>query len=85
MGSRFKTGREFAADLINLVLAIPQLNRWETKAKDAADGLPLQNRRWYAAQVQVVAVKKKYALSVDEREGDALAAVLCDDEVEEAE
>ena len=68
---------EFASDLA------PGPTPGKKKAKDAADGLPPQNPCWYAAQV--IAVRKKYALSIGERERDALADGLLDGEVEEAE
>ncbi len=47
-------------------------------AFDAADWLPAINKCWFAARV--VAVKRKYALSVDRREAAALERVLagCD-------
>ena len=73
--------RRFASDLLNLTLAAPEVNRCTTGAKcafDAADWLPPRNRCWFAARV--VAVKRKYALSVDRREAAALERVLagCD-------
>ena len=68
---------EFAPDLA------PDPSPGKKKAKDAADGQPPMNQCWFAPRV--FAVKKKYAMSVDGRERDALADVLCDREVEEAE
>ena len=58
----------------NLTLAAPELNRYEKRAKDAADWLPPHNRCWFARTV--VAVKLKYGLTVDRREYQALATIL---------
>lgn len=68
----------FARDLLNLVLASPGLNRWEKGAKDASEWMPAVNQCWFAETV--VAVKRKYGLSVDAAERDALELVLegCD-------
>ena len=68
------TRARFARDLDNLTLASPRVNRHEKKAKDAAEWLPPRSRCWFAARV--VAVRQKYALSVDAREAAALDAVL---------
>ena len=43
-------------------------------AFDAHEWLPPMNRCWFAARV--VAVKRKYALTVDRREADSLERVL---------
>ncbi len=64
----------FAQDLDNLTLASPDLNRYVKRAKDAGEWLPDLNRCWYAARV--VAVKRAYSLTVDEREYAALQGVL---------
>ena len=69
-----ETRRAFAADLLNLTLAAPWLNRYVKKAKDAADWMPERNRCWFARQV--VKVKRKYELTVDWREMQALEGVL---------
>ncbi len=69
--------RRFASDLLNLTLAAPGVNRCGAGGKcafDAADWLPTINKCWFAARV--VAVKRKYALSVDRREAAALERVL---------
>ena len=69
--------RRFASDLLNLTLATPELNRCGATGKcafDAAEWLPPMNRCWFAARV--VAVKRKYALTVDRRETAALEQVL---------
>ena len=68
------TRARFARDLDNLTLASPSVNRHEKRAKDAAEWLPAKNRCWFAARV--VAVRQKYALTVDAREAAALDAVL---------
>ena len=73
--------RRFASDLLNLTLAAPAVNRCGAGGKcahDATDWLPAINKCWFAARV--VAVKRKYALSVDSREAAALDRVLagCD-------
>ena len=66
--------RMFAADLDNLTLAAPRLNRYEKRDNDAAEWLPPQSRCWYVRRI--IFVKQKYRLSVDEAERDALAQVL---------
>lgn len=66
--------REFAADLANLTLASPEVNRRQKGAKDAAGWLPAQNRCWFAARI--VDVRRKYDLTIDEREVAALEPVL---------
>ena len=50
------------------------MNRYEKVALDAAEWLPAQNRCWFAARV--VSVRKRYGLTVDQREADALDQVL---------
>ena len=60
----------FASDLLNLTLAAPEVNRcWSSGkcAHDAAEWLPPMNKCWFAARV--VAVKRKYALTVDRPRG----------------
>lgn len=64
----------FATDLLNLTLATPELNRAQKIAKDASEWLPAENRCWYAARI--VAVKKKYRLTVDQAEKRALHKIL---------
>ena len=67
----------FAADLLNLTLAVPAVNRCGPAgkcAKDAGEWLPPMNQCWFAARV--VAVKHKYRLSVDLREAATLESVL---------
>ena len=69
--------RRFASDPLNLTLAAPEVNRCGAGAKcgyDAAEWQPPMNECWFAARV--VAVKRKYGLSVDRREASALKRVL---------
>ena len=66
--------RAFARDLENLTLASPTLDRGVKAENDAADWLPDFNACWFASAV--VAVRRKYELTVDEAERDALEAVL---------
>ena len=66
--------RAFARDPDNLTLASPGLNRHEKRGKDFAEWQPPRNRCWMAATV--VAVKRKYGLSVDRAEQQALQRVL---------
>ena len=68
------TRRRFAADLANLTLASPEVNRHQKGAKDASDWLPDHNRCWFAARI--VDVRRKYALTIDEREVAALEPLL---------
>lgn len=68
------TRRAFARDLLNLTLASPGLNRGAKGARDAAEWMPQRNRCWFAARV--VAVRKRWGLTVDVREANALEAVL---------
>ena len=73
--------RRFASDPLNLTLAAPAVNRCGAGGKcglDPAEWQPAMNECWFAARV--VAVKRKYGLSVDRREAAALARVLtgCD-------
>ena len=68
------TRRAFARDLLNLTLAAPGVNRYQKSDRDAADWLPQRNRCWFAARV--VEVRRKYGLTIDRREADALDAVF---------
>lgn len=65
---------EFANDLLNLTLSTPSVNRNEKSDKDAADWLPQYNKCWYV--FTVIQVKKKYKMSVDGDERDAMQEVL---------
>ena len=68
------TKRRFAGDLLNLTLAVPAVNRRQKSWKDAGGWMPRMNQCWFAGRV--VAVKRKYGLSVDTREARALEGVL---------
>ena len=70
------TRRRFTRDLRNLTLANPRLNRYEKRAKDAAEWMPDKNRCWFAHRV--VEVRRAYSLTINRREADALDAVLND-------
>ena len=65
---------QFASDLLNLTLASPQVNRHQKKHYDAAEWQPQLNQCWYANRI--VEVKRKYKLTVDVREAQALEEVL---------
>ena len=67
------TRSHFASDLLNLTLATPEENR-EKSQHDAAGWVPDHNQCWFAAQV--VAVRKKYGLTIDQREAEALDRLL---------
>ena len=64
----------FASDPLNLTFASPQLNRDQKIAKDVAEWLPDLNRCWFVNRV--VAVKRRYGLSMDPREAQAALAFL---------
>ena len=68
------TRRRFASDLLNLTLAGPGVDRHDKGARDAGEWLPRMNRCRFAARV--VAVKRKYRLTVDAREVRALEGDL---------
>ena len=68
------TRARFASDVINLTLAAPEVNREQKRAYDAAEWLPALNRCWYADRI--VQVRRKYALTIDHAEADALERVL---------
>ena len=76
-----ETRRLFASDLLNLTLFIPEVNGCGKEGKcdkDASEWLPPLNQCWFAARV--VAVRRKYDLTIDRHEADALERVLaaCD-------
>ena len=68
------TRRRFASGLLNLTLAAPAVNRRQKSGMDAGEWLPRLIRCWFADRV--VAVKRKYRLTVDAREARALEGVL---------
>ncbi len=65
---------QFARDLLNLTLASPSLNRYEKGAKDVAGWLPRLNACWFAART--LEVRRKYGLSIDAQELDAVERTL---------
>ena len=64
----------FAGDPLNLTLATPEVNREDKRHHDASGCLPGKNRCWFAARV--VAVRRKYGLTIDRAEAQALEDVL---------
>ena len=68
------TRRRFASDALNLTLASPAVNRHAKRAHDAAAWMPDENRCWFADRI--VQVRRKYGLTIDRREADALERVL---------
>ena len=64
--------KAFGNDLDNLTLASPRVNRYEKVAKDPAEWLPKNNRCWYVAKF--LEIKKKYNLTMDQAEADAVNA-----------
>ena len=71
------TRRRFASDPLNLTLAAPEVNRCNAGGKcgyDASEWQPAMNRCWFAARI--VAVKRKYGLTVDRAEATALHDML---------
>lgn len=69
--------QEFGADSLNLTIAVPSVNRNQKSDRDAADWSPTYNRGWFAAKV--VAVKRKYGMSINPAERDSLAVMLAAD------
>lgn len=68
------TRRRFSSDLLNLTLASPMVNRGQKIDHDAAGWLPPRNQCWFAERV--IEVRRKYGLTIDRREADALERVL---------
>ena len=67
--------KEFASDLVKLTLAGRGLNQAKRDC-DAATWIPLLNRCWFATRV--LQVRKRYELTIDKSERDALDAILSD-------
>lgn len=63
----------FANDLENVALASPTVNRGKS-TKDPADWLPDNNQCWYVWQW--LHVKRKYEMTIDQDEKDAIDTVL---------
>ena len=68
------TRRRFASDLLNLTLADPDLNRHVKRDHDATHWMPPRNRCWFANRV--VEVRRKYGLTIDRLEANALERLL---------
>ena len=66
--------RAFGADLDNLTVADPHVNRYGKNDRDAGEWQPGYNIRWYAERV--LAVKAKYDLSIDPAELAALSRMI---------
>ena len=66
--------RAFAADPLNLTLASPELNRGRKLHYDGAEWMPPMNRCWFAQRI--VEVRRKYGLTIDRREAEALERIL---------
>lgn len=64
----------FGNDLFNLTLASPDVNRRLKSANDPGEWLPDNNACWFV--YRVIEVKRKYDLSIDETERDAMEGVL---------
>lgn len=78
-GATAETRKQFANDLLNLTLAAPKVNRCSSTGKcglDPAEWMPPKNKCWYANRV--VEIKRKYSLSVDQKEAESLESVLSD-------
>ena len=63
-----------ANDLLNQTVADRTVNRSQKSDKDAADWTPPRNGAWFADRV--IRVKRRYGLSVDRAEAEALRALL---------
>ena len=66
--------KAFGRDLFNLTLASPSVNRHQKIAKDVAEWLPALNQCWYVNQV--VLVKRKYNLTMNQAEASRAQQVL---------
>ena len=67
----------FATDPLNLTLAAPNVNRCGAGGKCGYDGgewLPERNKCWFSHSV--VAVRKKYGLTIDRAEATSLEEVM---------
>ena len=66
--------RSLASDPLNLTLASPQVNRSQKKHYDGAEWMPPMNKCWFAQRI--VEVRRKYGLTIDRREAQALERIL---------
>ena len=69
----YATRLNFSIDLVNLTIASPEVNI-EKSAKDAAEWTPQFNECWFADRV--IEVKRKYQLTIDTAEKEALEDIL---------
>ena len=69
-----ETRDRFASDILNLTLASPSVNRHQKVAKDPSEWLPDLNECWYVDRV--VQVRRKYQLTIDQAEAEAVDRVL---------
>ena len=70
-----QTKISFANDLENIALASPSVNRGKS-TKDPADWLPANNQCWFVWQW--LHVKRKYEMTIDQTEKNAIETVLQD-------
>ena len=66
----------FASDLANLTLASPSVNRHQKSGKDVAEWIPKFNACWFVERT--LTVRRKYGLTIDRAELEAVQAVLAD-------
>ena len=66
--------RALASDPLNLTLASPKVNRSQKKHYDGAEWMPPMNKCWFAQRI--VEVRRKYGLTIDRREAEALERIL---------
>ena len=66
--------RDFQSDLLNLMLANPQVNRHRKGAKGIGEWCPPYHRLWYAWDYSLV--KLAYGLTFDRHEADVLKRIL---------
>ena len=64
----------FARDPLNLTLASPDVNRFEKSARDVAEWVPDLNACWFVQRT--LDVRRKYGLSIDQREANAADEIL---------
>ena len=69
-----ETRDRFASDILNLTLASPSVNRHQKVAKDPNEWLPDLNECWYVDRV--VQVRRKYQLTIDRAEAEAIDRIL---------
>ncbi|MYA59989.1 MAG: DUF1524 domain-containing protein [Chloroflexi bacterium] len=70
------TRAAFARDVLNLTLAAPSVNRHQKSGHDVAEWTPALNACWFADRT--IQVRRKYGLTIDRREAEAVERVLTD-------